>query len=458
MKKLYIILFFLLGVHLFILSRLQFTAWPEMVSFPYLINHGFVTYRDMVHAYPPLLINILAVLYSIFGYKLLVLKIFGWISIIFSDILIFILIKRTTKKEVLAIGGVFIYVILQSLLEGNMVWPDLAMIPFLLLGTLFLISETSHFGVKNKYLFSGVIFGLAVLTKQTGFLYMLGGILYIILAEKNIRKLVSFLAGSLIVFVPFVLSLIFQKSFVDFFNWTIIYPSAYWTRFLGYVNLNPTFRENLILLVLFLPVSYLVFSVRKKIFADRFFLLLFAFLICGVLGVYPRFSFFHFQPALPFLIILCVYLLSKTKLKIYFLFLIPVFVLLVSFRDLQFRGNRFWEDGDLALAKTIQNETVADSPIYLLGLNSSLYAFSDRLPNKPWMDNFGWYLEIPGVQEDVINGFEKNHPEAVFWAIPQRGSWYDIGVYQPRLITDWIEKNYNMDKEVQRGILEWIRR
>src|SRR6266478_1841842 len=128
-KRLYLILFILLGLHILILSRLQFTAWPEMVSFPYLINHGFVTYKDMVHAYPPLLVNILAILYKIFGYKLVVLKIFGWLSILISDLLIFKIITKIVKKRNSALFGVLIYVILQPILEGNMVWPDLFIVP-----------------------------------------------------------------------------------------------------------------------------------------------------------------------------------------------------------------------------------------------------------------------------------------------------------------------------------------
>ncbi len=442
--------FLFLGLHLLILSQFQFTAWPEMVSFPYLINHGFVIYRDMAHAYPPFLVSVLAVLYKIFGYKILVLQIFGWGFILTSDILIFLIVKKLTRKLNFALYSLIFYVFAQPILEGNMVWPDLAMVPFLLL-TFLLLS-------RRKYLFAGIAVGLACLTKQTGSLYVVLGVLYIVYSEKNLRSVVAFLAPSIVMFVLLLFRLLTNGALEDFLNWVIIYPSRYWTKFPGYVQLNLSLRENLNLLVLFLPLSYLIFSAKRKIFVDKYFLLLFIFLICGVIGVYPRFSFFHFQPALAFLVILCVYLFSKTKLKIYFLFLIPIFVLIVNFKSLELKGNRFWESSDLVLAKTIQNETPSGKPIYLLGLNSSLYAFSDRLPNKPWLDNFGWYLEIPGVQEKVIKGFEKNPPSVIFWLRPEGGNWYDIGTYQPKRISDWIEKNYNMKKEIQKGVWEWVKK
>ncbi len=443
MKKGY--LFLLLVFHLLILSRLQFTAWPEMVSFPFLINHGFVTYSDMVHAYPPLLISTLSVLYKIFGYKILVLKVFGWSSILVSDLLIFKIILKIMKKQNTALFGVLVYVILQPILEGNMVWPDLFIVPFLLL-TFLMLSQ-------KKYFFAGVAIGLALLTKQTAVLYIVYCILYIVLTERNLRKLINFTIGGSIIGLLFLLNLISQKSLVDFVNWTIIYPSKYWTKFPGYVQLSPTLRENLILLTLIAPFAFLVLKAKNKIFADKNFLLLFGFLICGIVGVYPRFSFFHFQGALAFLVILYLYLI-KNK----YILLIPVFLILIlQYNQINLKGDRFWSQSDLDLAQIIESDSIINKPIYLLGVPSQYYVFANRLPNIPWLDGFGWYLEIPGVQEEVIQGFKKNPPEEIFWQTPIDGNWYDIGAYQPKMISDYIVNNYTKTKEIQKGLWEWKR-
>ncbi len=451
MKKIYLILFPFLGLHLLILSQLQFTAWPEMISFPYLINHGFITYKDMIHAYPPLLINILAVLYKIFGINIQVLKIFTWASFIANDLLIFTILFKLVKKQNLAIFGVFIYIILQPILEGNMIWPDLFIIPFLLLTTLFLLNK--------KYFFAGLAIGLAFLTKQTAIFYLITSSIYIFIFERKSQNIFKFILGIMIIILPFLLSLFFQNSFQQFLNWAVIYPSKYWTKFPGYVQLSPTLRENLILLILFFPLSFLLLKSKKKIFSDKYFLLLFGFLICGIIGVYPRFSFFHFQSALSFLIIIYIYLFKNFKQKYIYLFLaIPALVLLINFKSLQFGKTRFWTKNDLNLGQTIQNESSKDKPIYLLGLNSSLYAFANRLPNSPWLDNFGWYLEIPGVQEEVVKSFEKTPPSTIFWQTPEKRNWYDIGTYQPKMITNWIEKNYTREKEIEKGIWEWTRK
>jgi len=66
------IIFGLIGLftlHLFILIHLQFTSWPEMFSYPYLLNNGFNLYKDIALPYQPLLMLILSVVYKIFGYN-----------------------------------------------------------------------------------------------------------------------------------------------------------------------------------------------------------------------------------------------------------------------------------------------------------------------------------------------------------------------------------------------------
>lgn len=448
MSKNYLYFTLILLFHLVILKELRFTAWPEMVSFPYLINNGLITYKDTIHAYPPLLVNALAVLFRIFDYNVWVLKAFGWTTFLFSDLLIFILVKKLTKNIKLSLLAILVYVILQPILDGNMVWPDLLMTPFLLAGLLFLIDK--------KYLWCGIAFGLAALTKQTGLIYIVYCISYIVFFEKSIKKIIKFIVGGLVIAIPFFISLFIQKSFLDFINWTLIYPSKYWTKFPGYVQLTPTLRESLILLILFLPLGYLILKAKKSIFADKYFILLFGFLIVGIIGVYPRFSFFHLQPAIAFLMILFVYLLHQSNnVKYYFILLIPIMILILNFRSLQFGGNRFWEKSDMILAKTIQNDTPINKPIYLLGLDSNLYALANRLPNTPWLDNFGWYLEIPNVQETVIKSFDTNPPSAIFWVDPLDGNWFDLGVYQPQKIKDWIKRNYTKKVEIQKGIWEW---
>ncbi len=449
-KNIDLLLFIILALHFSVISRLQFTAWPEMVSFPYLINNGFVLYKDAIHAYPPLLVTVLAILFKFFGYKLIVLQLFGWISILISDILIFFIVKKITDSKYLPIVSVLVYALLQPILEGNMVWPDLFLIPFLLSTFLLLL--------KKKYLYAGIALGLALLTKQTAIFYIACSIFYLFISERRRKVFVNFFVGIAICLVPLLPVLVKQNSLQDFLNWAIIYPSAFWTKFPGYVQIIPSKREFVLLAILITPLLYLILR-NGKIIKDKLFVFLLFMFGAGLIGVYPRFSFFHFQPALVFLIVLYSYVLRNLNPKfLYIICLIPAFVFLVNFRTLKIGEARFWGEDDVKLGELIGNRTNKDETIYLLGLNSNLYAFADRQPSKPWLDNFGWYLEIPGVQEKVVDSFEKNPPSNIYWRTPDNGNWYDLGVYQPKQITDWINKNYNKEGEVEKGVWEWKRK
>src|SRR5439155_1598194 len=107
------------------------------------------------------------------------------------------------------------------------------------------------------------------------------------------------------------------------------------------------------------------------------------------------------------------------------------------------------------LAKIVANTVKPDEKVYLFGLSSSIYALADRLPPKRWTDNFSWYLEIPGVQEEVISRWNNNTPQFIFWRTSTAGNQNDLGTYQPRKIVEWIKAHYTNSGEVKSGITLW---
>ena len=141
MKKLWWLIAGLLFFHLFLLFSLQFTAWPEMFSFPYLLNNGFHLYTDFVHAYPPLLTWTLAGLYGVFGYQLWILQGVAWFLILVADLLVFKIVWFLTKNFKAALVGLLLYVLVQPFLEGNMLWFDTAIVAPVLAGTYFMLKR-----------------------------------------------------------------------------------------------------------------------------------------------------------------------------------------------------------------------------------------------------------------------------------------------------------------------------
>lgn len=399
-----------------------------MVSFPFFSNNGYTMYKDMLHAYPPILTIFLSIIYNLFGYRLIVLKIVTWLIIIANDVLIFFIARKVTKSVRWSMISVLCYVLVQPFLEGNMLWYDLAIVPTILLATLAILDK--------KYFLAGLFFAFAALTKQNTALFLIFSAFYLVYIERNIKKLLFFLIGPFSIGVVFMVKLITESSLMDFFNWTLIYPARYWTNFPGYVQMDLSHRQLLVFISLCLPALF-VFLRR------RYFLLIIYFLLSCVL-IYPRFSFFHFQAGIAFAAILFGQLLSRSKKRL----LLPALLFIALFIVVSFpvfktdwrKESRFWGKEEIKTAQLISNSTKSDDLIYLLGPQSALYVFANRLPPKPWADNYSWFFEIPGVQEEIIKRWDTNKPKAVFTTNIQEGNWYDLGTYRPQKIVGWIEK------------------
>lgn len=430
MKKIYLILIALLGLHLFLLANLRFTAWPEMLSYPYLRNHGYLLYKDMIHPYPPILTIALSIIYKLFGYKLIVLKLFTWLTVLTNDILIFLVVRKLTGRSLLAVVGLLFYVLIQSFLEGNMLWFDLAIVPSILLATYCLLHK--------KYFWSGVFFGIAALTKQTAALFLILTSLFIILKNKNLKSLYYFLIGPVILVLALVVRLLTEGAVGGFLNWTLIYPFRYWSHFPGYVQMALTGRQWLVMILLSLPAIFL--AIQKK------YLLVISYYLLALILVYPRFSFFHFQLGIALAAVLSVLALAKVKSRFLISGLVAGYLVLaivlagqVIKRDWG-KEARFWGSEDITAAGIIRNTTWPDEPVLMLGPHSGLYILADRLPPKPWVDNYVWYLEVPGVQEEIISRWTQNKPAAVFTRAVEPGNWYDLGTYRPQKIVEWLKE------------------
>ena len=434
MKRIYIFLVILLLIHLFLLFNLKFTAWPEMLSYPYLRNNGYLLYKDMIHPYPPVLTMALSVIYKLFGYKLIVLKIFTWLIILANDVLIFLIVKKLTKSFKFSVISLMLYVLTQPFLEGNQLWFDLAIVPSVLLGLLFLLNK--------KYFLSGLSLGVAILTKQTTGLFLILWGLFILIKEKKLKPLINLIAGPVILFVILLVRLVTEGTVSGFLNWTLIYPFTWWSKFPGYVQMMLTKREIIVIGLLLVPLILLVVKLKRNFLKDNNLIILGSSLLVSSILVYPRFSFFHLQLSIAFCAILYGVFLSKFKfpyiLHATYYILLFVLICIPVLKTGWGKEARFWREDEERAAEVIKRETKINDLVYLLGPQSGLYVLSGRLPPKPWVDNYIWYLEIPGVQEGIIKRWEENIPKVIFTNNVMPGNWYDLGTYRPKKIVDWI--------------------
>lgn len=461
-RLVYLAIFLLLSLHLYLLLNLQFTAWPEMFAYPYLKNNGFFLYKDIIHPYPPFLSVILAYIYKIAGFKVEILQVITWSIILLSDFFVYFNSLKLTKSKKIALATLLFYVILQPFLDGNMLWFDIAIVLPMLVGTYLTLDWIERGDVGYNILLAGLFLGASSLIKQTTGIFVVLFLAVLFMSKAGKQVIFKFIAGASIIWLIFVARVFQEGQIVNFWNWTIYYPLFQWKNFPGYVQMSPTLRQILVLIILLLPVLFFLIVKIKETQRKNFQLLL-IFLLASLIAIYPRFSFFHFQAALAVCVLLYGYMiknLSQNKIikvalcVVFFSILIPI-IYKPAFQFNWQKQIRFYGNDEKNLTSLINSEIKGSKSIYLLGIPAQYYVMTNTLPPKPWTDNFGWYLEIPGVQEEVIDRWSNNPPDFIFWQTPQKGNWFDPGVYQPKKIADWIKANYTKKKETTNYVTVW---
>jgi len=445
----------LLSIHFLILKTITFTAWPEMFSYPYLINKGFLIYKDFAHPYVPLLSLILSCYYKITGLSLISNQLFTWNLILINDVLIFFIAKKFLKNLYI-LAPVSIYILLQPIFEGNMLWFDLATTPFILTSFLCLLYIQNS---PKKFFWFGFSLSLALLTKQQSVVLILP-IALLLIVDKKIRKFWGYFISGLTVPASCIFLLLLTQGILkEYFFWTLEFPLIWLPSFPGYAEL-PGLKNTLILTTLFgLSSFFLIKNILKTDFFEKIILIS---IIGTVIMSFPRFSYFHLQPAIATLAVFSVVVLRKNP-KMAILLLTPVIATgLLLWKDYRpFIGvekARFYDKQDISLANFVSQNSRPDEAVYFLGPHSLVFVMADRIPPKPWIENFVWHFEIPGMQKNQISGFEKEKSTVIFRQGPISGSWYDLGTYQPKEITSYIENNFEMTAKNESGIEVWKRR
>jgi hypothetical protein len=425
----------IMGIHLLLLLNLKFTAWPEMLLWPYLMIHGWLPYVNIAIAHTPLLLVKLAVFYKIFGVGIIQLKIFTWILIMVLDAFVFWICKklRNTKTALIAVSA---FAFWQLFFDGNGLWFDLFM------GVTALISF--YFVQKKRYLLVGIFWALAFISKQTAvwFLIPIG----LELTDKNLKPLSGFIKGVILTLAIFVFGLWIGGILPSFFNWAIRFGVFILPKAQGQIQL-PDLRNLVVSLFPFLIFIPLFWKGGKK----NLYLALWA--VAGGLGAYPRFEYFHFQPAIPFLAIASGLVLTNLGKQIrpikYFLtfYILGSVILFAGFFMRNFNeGVRFFETDVSDLVSYVKSNTSSGDKIFVMNWWDNIYPLTDTIPAvDPWVPQLSWYQEIPGIQEKEVTDLKSSKPKLILLQ-----SYTDSGLaaYMPQKVYNYITANYKLKEKV----------
>lgn len=122
-----------------------------------LVNDGKIPYKDFFFAHPPLQIYLIALVFKIFGFSIISLKIIPLLSTLAIAFFVFKIAQKFGNMEAVLASLLFLFsygVMFNSVFSFGI---ELAAV-FLVMGVYFLLN-------KNNYLASGLFFGLAGITR-----------------------------------------------------------------------------------------------------------------------------------------------------------------------------------------------------------------------------------------------------------------------------------------------------
>jgi hypothetical protein len=175
--------------------------------------------------------------------------------------------------------------------------------------------------------------------------------------------------------------------------------------------------------------------------------------IAGSLGAYPRFEYFHFQPAIPFLAIASGIFFStkfskdtliKTFIVFYALGSVYLFggFFMRNFKE----GVRFYGSDVQDVVSYIKSNTTSNDKIFVMNWWDNIYPLTDTLPaTDPWVPQLSWYMEIPGVQEKMVEGLVSSKPGLI---ILNPYSETGLSAYVPQKVYNYVIANYKFKEQV----------
>lgn len=406
----------LLAVFGILASQLQFTPWPEMLLWPWLVNHGWLPFTDLIVVHAPLLFIGLAAWYRLAGIGLLQLQIFTWGYIMLTALALWLICRRLYSSAVasLALG---LYLALVLVYQGNGIWFDQSLAPVILIGWNYL-----H---RRKAALAGIMFSTAFFLKQTA-----GWLLFpIIWHLARTRQFWRFSRGFLFVAGTVLAGFYLLGVLDDFWFWAIK-VGVFGLSASGWQRQFPSVPA---------AAAYLFLPVLAGLFTPR----LAPWIIFSSLGVFPRWDLFHFQPALPLIALALARGIDNHRwLAAGTLLTLSLLLSRLAVRDWHLPP-RFFDTTTLEAAQVISR---SPSPsLYVFNYWDHVYVLADRLPaTRPFAPGFPVFLEQPGIQSQLVADLQANPPWVIYHPLEASG----YGSYRPDMIYNYLSRNFTVYRKI----------
>lgn len=428
----------------------QHTGWTEMIVYPYLLNKGFVLYKDLISPYPPLFLWFIQMVEMIFGSNTVVLMALTYLGAVLDSIVIYFISIKLWKEKKAAFISVIIFSTWFFYFEGNGLWFELYLTPFLLGAFYFLFRYLFDNNTKLVSIFlSGIFLGLAFFIKQT-VVWVIFGVIFLLLTRRNKFQSIIFLILPLV-------SLFLLTSFVsliggylkDYWEWVYKYTFIYFPFSPGHSQYPQLFDY----IKLIIPISIVIPALVNTKNSPSKLSLFLVFLIGSFMSIFPRWGLFHLIPFLAILsVISASYLTPILKNKLLFLGVVVIWLTVVIRQDIRFfnKSIRFFEPEVYSTASKIKG---LGESLYLFNGPDQIYPITGGVPMvKPYVQNFAWYMEYDSIQNRLIKSLAVQKIRLVVYQNTEEPGNYSVGHYQPKILMNYINLNYHF-KEMLDGLM-----
>jgi hypothetical protein len=456
----------ILIIFVVIAGYFAFTPYRELIVYSYLVEKGLVPYKQVIDQHFPGVmlfpLNLASFgLDNISNLRYLHLSINALNIVLFYHLALKLFKSRKSSSIV-----TIIYLLMLFFFEGYVLWIESFITPLVLASFILLqrrVKDNKYIVSKNKIsLFSsGFLLGLAFLLKQQVILVVAAVLLYLLKRSRR-KELCCVMAGVLLPVGYLLFYLIDYKVIEEFIYWTFTFNLNVYSRYaFRVITLQEMFK-------LFAVFAFAVFSLIALLKSKlKFTVILSVYFIPLLILGYGRYDFIHFQPALPFaLILINLYLLNIQKEKLTLLvksaFYITIATLFLTLflSDTYPRSHKYKLDYSLnnqekMAVKSLKIYVNKDDTLYDLSSMDILNQLTDTLPpGNRYYPKMSWYLQVLGV--NMVKNIEENPPDFVVISEAKYNS-YDQLEYLGE-IKKYIDNNYHFEKKINNQNLLFVKK
>lgn len=439
------LLFGIIILHVFILSKLRFFPYPELFVYSYLTKNGLIPYSQIFDQHFPGVmffpVNLATLgIDTIYEFRYLQLAL-----VISTHVALFVVSKKLFRFGYMLLTSNILYLLLQPYYEGYVLWID-SFVPLLLLVSFyFLIRSLKKTNFLELFL-SGLFIGLTILFKQVTLPFAFILWLFILFKYRNIKYLTSYSIGVITPLLVLALYIFSVGAMSDFIYWTITFNLTIFSE-MGrkYASVHELIR--LVPALIFGPLILM----NLKYLKDAKLITILLFFLGGLFYIYARFDFVHFQPSLVFAILLITYVINlidnKMKFMIICFYIAFIFILLLPFykgqsgHDVYFFGNT-----ETQIAKEIRQLSESQDRIFAFGTLPHIYYLADRMPaGNQFVFQFPWFMRI--AESKILSGLLDDYPKVVIRDSNSTTAGINLLSYMPN-IDNFINEKYKVVKTI----------